>query len=51
MQLAIDETAAAGVGFAAVIVKDGEVLSRGANRTDSGAEVTERRIPVQVSVS
>jgi len=40
MQLTIDEAAAAGVGFAAVIVKDGEVLSRGANRTGPDRDPT-----------
>jgi len=40
MQLAIDEAAAAGVGFAAVIVKDGEVLARGANRTGPDRDPT-----------
>jgi tRNA(adenine34) deaminase len=33
MQMAIDDAIAAAVGFAAVIVKDGAVLARGANRT------------------
>lgn len=33
MQMAIDEATAAAVGFGGVIVKDGVVLARGANRT------------------
>ena len=40
MQLAIDEATAAGVGFAGVIGKDGEVLSYGANRTGPDRDPT-----------
>lgn len=40
MQIAIEEASAAGVGFAAVIVRNGEVLARGANRTGPDRDPT-----------